>query len=364
MLTWTIFFSAVEEREHPEFKGKPVVVGADPRGGIGRGVVKTCNYEARAFSICSGMPISKAWRLCPDAIYVRGNYQLYKEVSKTIMIILGKVSSKFQPWGFDEAFLDVSSQVKDFGEASELAVSIKHEILWSENLTCSIGVAPNKLVAKIASEYEKPDGLTVVAESDVEGFLAPLPVRKMLWIGEKTEHRLNEMGIKTIGELAGYNVSILGEKFGIMGNRYHRWAHGDYESAIGGRRGMRRSIGHESTFSANTNDHGLIMQRLDSLCRGVHERVVKKNMIFKTITVKFRYENFQTFTRGKTLLFFTDSLRSLQTTVRKLAQGSLVGDKKIRLIGVRVSHLRSNKGQKSLSEEISSTLMAFLPRKS
>lgn len=350
------FFSAVEEREHPEFKGKPVVVGADPRRGSGRGVVKTCNYTARAFSIHSGMPITQAWTLCPHAIYVRGNYPLYKKVSKAIMRILEGVSPKFQPWGFDEAFLDVSSQVQEFTEATELAVSIKHKILWSENLTCSIGIAPNKLVAKIASDYDKPDGLTVVPESAVEKFLAPLPVRKMLWIGEKTEQRLHTMGIRTIGELARYDASILSERFGMMGKRYHRWANGLYESEVGGRRVMRRSIGHESTFSANTDDHDLIIQRLDSLCQRVHERLVKKKVIFKTVTVKLRYENFHTFSRGKTLPFFTNSLHNLQATVRKLTQGLLTEKKKIRLLGVRVSQLQSNKGQKFLTEVTSSSL--------
>ena len=160
------FFSAIEERERPEIKGKPVVVGADPQNGRGRGVVKTCNYEARAFGLRSGMPISKAWQLCPNAVYVRENYPLYKEVSEKIMIILRKYGDRFQNWGFDEAFLDVSSQVEDYEEAAQLGACIKHEILWQERLTCSVGVAANKLVAKIASEFRKPDGLTVVRDGE------------------------------------------------------------------------------------------------------------------------------------------------------------------------------------------------------
>lgn len=342
------YFSAVEEREHPEFKGKPVVVGADPKDGRGRGVVKTCNYEAREFGINSGMPISAAWRLCPHAVYVRGNYRLYKEVSKEIMIILRKYSDKFQPWGLDEAFLDVSSKVQNLDEAVNLAVSIKHEILWEERLTCSIGIAPNKLVAKIASEYRKPDGLTVVKEDAVERFLAPLPVRRMLWIGEKTAGKMNEMGIRTIGDLASFNVSVLVEKFGVMGARYHKYAHGVYESEVGGRKCMRKSIGHERTFATDIVDYNLIFQRLDNLCQKIHERAVTRNLLFKTVTVKIRYASFQTYMRGKTLPFFTNRVQDLQKAVRELTQDHLHQNEKIRLVGVRVSSLKSNNGQRTL----------------
>ncbi len=344
------FFSAVEEREHPEIKSKPVVVGADPKEGIGRGVVKTCNYEAREFGIHSGMPISKAWRLCPSAVYLRGDYRLYKEVSGKIMTILRKYSEKFQQWGLDEAFLDVSSEVQDFKEAVKLAESIKHEILWNERLTCSIGIAPNMLVAKIASDYEKPDGLTVVSEDSVESFLAPLPVRKMLWVGEKTESRLNQLGIRTMGDLASFDVSVLVEKFGVMGSRYHQHAHGVYESEVGGRKRMRKSVGNESTFSIDTNDFDIISQRLRDLCQRVHQRTVRRNLLFKTVTVKIRFKNFETHTHGKTLSLFTNRLQDLQKVVQKLAQDILNENEKVRLVGVRVSNLKSTGEQETLAK--------------
>ncbi|MDH5267956.1 MAG: DNA polymerase IV, partial [Candidatus Bathyarchaeota archaeon] len=196
------FFAAVEERKHPEYKGKPVVVGADPKKGKGRGVVSTCNYEARKFGIHSAMPISRAWKRCPEAIYLPVNFKLYIKASSRIMAILRKYADKFEQWGLDEAFLDVSSKARNFGEARKLAEKIKQEIEGSEALACSIGVGPNKLVAKIASDFEKPNGLTVVEENEVENFLAPLPVRKLLWVGKKTEQRLNAIGIRTIGDLA------------------------------------------------------------------------------------------------------------------------------------------------------------------
>ena len=342
------FFSAVEERENPSWKGKPVVVGADPKEGSGRGVVKTCNYEARAFNIHSGMPISQAWRLCPTAIYVRGNYRLYKEVSAEIIKILMKYSDSFEQWGLDEAFLDVSSEVEDFDEATELAKNVKRDVLGNQGLTCSVGVAPNKLVAKVASDFRKPDGLTVVAQ-DAERFLAPLPVRRLLWVGRKTESKFREMGIRTIGDLAAFDVSALTEKFGVMGKRYHLFAQGLYESDVGGRRGRTKSVGHETTFGSNTNDYELILNKLDNLCERIHKRIDRRRMLFKTVTVKIRYENFQTHTHGKTLPLFTNRLNDLQKTARQLAQHYLQ-DKAVRLVGIRVSSLASNEGQRTLFE--------------
>jgi DNA polymerase IV (DinB-like DNA polymerase) len=343
------FFSAVEERESPQIKGNPVVVGADPKHGRGRGVVKTCNYEAREFGIHSGMPISKAWRLCPDAIYVRGNYRLYKQVSKEIMVILRGYTNKFQQWGLDEAFLDVTSKVHDLKEAVKLAESIKYEVLWRERLTCSIGIAPNKLVAKIASDSRKPDGLTVVPENKVQSFLAPLPVQRMLWIGKKTSRRLKKLGIRTIGDLASFDVSMLIERFGIMGVRFHQHARGISASEVGGRRGRRRSMGHESTFAADTSNVNRIFQRLDDLCQRVHERAAKRSLLFKTVTVKIRDQDFNTHTHGKTLPYYTNRLQDLQRAIRDLTRSRLHGNQRIRLVGVRVSNLKSIAGQRTLA---------------
>lgn len=341
------FFSAVEERENPSWKGKPVVVGADPKEGKGRGVVKTCNYEARAFNIHSGMPISQAWSLCPTAIYVRGDYRLYKEVSAKIMEILRKYSDRFEQWGLDEAFLDVSARVEGFDEATELAKNLKREVLSKQRLTCSIGVAPNKLVAKIASDFRKPDGLTVVA-GDTERFLAPLPVRRLLWVGRKTESKLREMGIRTIGDLAASDVSLLTERFGVMGRRYHLFARGLYESEVNGRRGRVKSVGKETTFGSNTDDYELILKTLDNISERIHNRLDGRELLFKTVTFKIRYENFQTCTHGKTLPRFTNRLSDLRKTTRQLLQNYLQ-NKAVRLVGIRVSNLTSLKGQTTLT---------------
>ena len=192
------FFPSVEVREHPELKGRPVVVGADPKEGKGRGVVSSASYEARKFGVRSAMPISRAWKLCPNCVYLRPHFDLYIKASTSIMRILKSHADKFEQGGIDEAYLDISSKVKDFGEASEFAKRLMEEVLERERLTCSIGVAPNKLVAKIASDFKKPYGLTVVKPEDVKGFLFPLAARKIPGIGPKTERALKELNIETV----------------------------------------------------------------------------------------------------------------------------------------------------------------------
>jgi DNA polymerase IV (DinB-like DNA polymerase) len=341
------FFTAVEEREHPEYKGKPVIVGADPKAGKGRGVVSTCNYEARKFGVRSGMPISKAWKLCPEAIYLPVNYELYTKVSDKIMALLRKYTDKFEQWGIDEAFLDVTTKVKDYTEAEDLARQIKKEIYEKERLTCSIGIGPNKLVAKIASDHQKPDGLTVVKEEDVEKFLAPLPVRKLLWVGRKTEQKLKAMGIKTIGDLARCDPSVLAEVFGVMGTQMYLMAHGIDKSEVEEKTKIK-SISREKTFEEDTSNIELIQNVLDELSEEVHKDVLRQNLYFKTVTVKVRYENFETHTHSKTLPLMTNSLQDLKKTAKALAQAYFKPERKIRLIGVRVSNFTSAEKQKTL----------------
>jgi len=341
------FFAAVEEREHPEIRGKPVVVGADPKEGKGRGVVSTCNYEARKYGVRSGMPISKAWKLCPQAVFFPVNYRLYLQVSARIMDILSKHADKFESWGIDEAFLDVSSRVKDYEDARRLAIEIKMEIYEKEKLTCSIGVGPNKLVAKIASDFQKPDGLTVVEEKDVKTFLAPLDIDKLLWVGKKTARKLNKLGIKTIGDLAHYDPSVLVEKFGVMGTQLYLFAQGIDRSEVG-LRGPIKSIGRNVTFEKDTSDWDFVFQTLDKLCEEVYKEVKQYNFLFKTVTITVRYENFETHTHGKTLPFLTNRLSDFEKAAHELMQPYLRAERKIRLVGARVTNLVSSEKQKRL----------------
>ncbi len=341
------FYTAVEERERPEIKGKPVIVGSDPKEGKGRGVVSTSNYEARASGVCSGMPISQAWRLCPRAVYLPPNFPLYIRVSGEIMEIARKYAGRFEQWGIDEAFLDISDKVSSYTEAEALALQIKHEIKEKEGLTASIGVGPNKLVAKVASDFQKPDGLTVVKEEEVEKFLVPLPVRKLLWVGRKTEAKLKELGVNTIGDLARYDPTALSSMFGVAGLQMHLMAKGIDRSEVQERMGVK-SVSHETTFEEDTADTTVIFQALDALCETVLEETVDQHLMFKTVTVKIRYQGFETHTRSKTLPFLTNRLRDLQKTANELLFANLRKDRKVRLIGVRVSSMVSGEKQRTL----------------
>ncbi len=341
------FYTAVEEREHPEIKGKPVIVGADPKEGKGRGVVSTSNYEARKSGVRSGMPISQAWRLCPEAVYLPPHFPLYIEVSNQIMAIARKYAVKFEQWGIDEAFLDVTGKVADFAQAEALAKQIKQEIKATQNLTCSIGVGLNKLVAKIASDFQKPDGLTIVKQADVEAFLAPLPVRKLLWVGRKTETQLKTLGVNTIGDLAQFDPSALTSIFGVAGLQMHLMANGIDKSGVEERVGVK-SVSHETTFEEDTADPKIIYDALAALCVDVQKEAESQHLLFKTVTLKIRYSNFETHTKSKTLPFLTCRLYDLQKTEKELLTAYLRKDRKVRLIGVRVSSLVSAEKQKTL----------------
>lgn len=341
------FYTAVEERERPELKGKPVIVGADPKNGRGRGVVSTSNYEARKAGVKSGMPISRAWKLCSEAVFLPPNFPLYIRVSEEVMEIVRHFADKFEQWGIDEAFLDVTSRVRNFAEAETLAKEIKREIRAKENLTCSIGVGPNKLVAKIASDFRKPDGITVIKEEEVEDFLAPLPVRKLLWIGHKTEAKLKTIGVTTIGELARFDPTVLNEMFGVMGLQMHLMARGIDDSEVVQHTEVK-SISHETTFEEDTDEVDAVLKALDELSEAVVQEVDSQNLFFKTVTVKIRYENFETHTYAKTLSFQTNRKQDLSKISRELLRTHLKSGRKVRLVGVRVSSFVSAEKQKTL----------------
>ncbi len=332
------FYPSVEVREHPELKGKRVVVGADPKGGTGRGVVSSASYEARKFGIRSAMPISKAWRLCPDCVYLRPHFDLYVPASNAVMAILKSHGDKFEQGGIDEAYLDISGKVKDFDEAGEFAKGLMEEVLERERLTCSIGVGPNKLVAKISSDYKKPYGLTVVKPEEVRDFLFPMKVGKIPGVGKKTEQALNELNIETIRDLASLTPDKLTRLFGVWGKRLHDAANGidnievieEYET---------KSIGRDITFESDLSDEAQIFQVLDELAKEVHTDVIANNFKFKTITVRARYEDFDTHTRSKSLVFPTNGLDILKNNAKRLIAPFLRGNKKLRLVGVRVSTL-------------------------
>lgn len=303
-----------------------------------RGVVSTSNYVARKHGVRSGMPISRAWKLLPEAIFVRPDFKLYIEVSQKIMRILQGHSDKLERWGLDEAFLDVSQRTRTFKEAVDLAKKIKLEIQREEKLSCSIGVAENKLAAKVASDFRKPDGLTVVEPGEEAVFLVPLPVKKLLWIGKKTARKMKKMGVETIGDLAKLDASVLTRRFGIVGTYYGLAARGIDDSEVAERSEVK-SIGREVTFEEDVFDREKILAAIDALSRTVHEETADGNLMFKTVTIKIRFKNFETHTRARTLPFPTDGLETLTKSAKELINPFLRQERMIRLVGVRVSNL-------------------------
>ena len=261
------FYAAVEIHDHPGLAGKPVVVGADPKGGIGRGVVSTCSYEARAYGIRSAMPISQAYRLCPDAVFIRPDIARYVQVSEEIMEILRSFGFRCQQVSIDEAFLEISP-AGSFFAAQKLAEQMKREIRTDLGITCSLGLAPTKIVAKIASDFHKPDGLTVVEPAEIAAFLAPLPVRRIPGIGSKTEMELHALGIQTIGDLAAYDIQVLIARFGRSAVLLHEAAMGIDGSEVREHHGIK-SISKEMTFEHDTGDAGEIVATMGILASEV-----------------------------------------------------------------------------------------------
>ena len=346
------FFSAVEVRENPELKGLPVIVGgriraeeekaAEETDRKIRGVVSTCSYEAREYGVHSAMALSRAYKLCPDAKFLPVNMPLYKRVSREIIAILREHADKIEQVSIDEAFLDISTKVHDWSDARDYAEMIKKEILEKEGLTCSIGIAPNKTIAKVASDFIKPDGLTVVEQGRAREFLAPLPVKKIPGVGPKTDEMLKKMGIEQIGQLASCDVQKLVAKFGKYGTRLHLIANGIDESEVE-EEWERKSLSREVTFAEDTKDTSILNNCMDKLAEEVYNAVKKEGFIFKTVAIKVKFEDFTVHTRAKTFKFFYSDLSTLRKTAKELmtefSEGKGEKKKKIRLVGVRVSNL-------------------------
>ena len=333
------FFTACEEREKPGLKGKPIVVGADPRGGKGRGVVSTCSYEARKYGLHSGMPISIAYRKCPGCVFLPVDFELYEETSVRVMKILKEYADVLEIGGIDEAFLDVGS-LSSFRDAEELARKIKDEIKEKERITCSIGIGPNKLVAKIASDHQKPDGLTVVAPSKVTDFLWPLGVRKLPGIGPKGEAVLKDLDILTIGDLARMTKEQLQELFGKNGEALYELSRGIDKSPVV-EFYETKSIGREYTFQKDTDSVEEVKKAMAQFLTEIHGDLVEQKFRFKTVTLKIRYGGFETHTHSLTLKESTDEKAKVGELSERLLEHFLPLKKKVRLIGVRVSNLES-----------------------
>ncbi len=328
------FFAAVEQKRCPELIGRPVVIGGsgDPTK---RGVVATASYEARKFGIHSALPLKTAYSLCPRAVFLPVDYEAYARESQKVKIILRSVTLAMEDVGIDEAFLDISEIGKPSGEISQL---IKKAIKDETGLTCSIGIAPNKLLAKIASDMDKPDGLTVIMPEDILSILKPLPVRRLWGIGPKTEKSLKDMGIETVGELASLQMEALVDSFGpSYGNYLYHASRGIDDSPLI-TDWEPKSISRETTFQKDMASWQFIAKTLADLTKDVVTDMKDSSFKARTVTVKVRFSDFETVTRATTIPHATDR----EDEIRKAAFASLKRvelKKRVRLIGMRASHL-------------------------
>jgi DNA polymerase-4 len=332
------FYAAVEQRDHPEYKGKPVIVGSDPKGGKGRGIVATCSYEARKFGVHSAQPISKAWKLCSHAIYVRPDMNKYERVSGRVMDILMEFTDVLEQVSIDEAFLDVTGSRKLSGSGSEIAGKIKHRIQTELHLTASVGVAANKFVAKIASDLKKPDGLVVVNPGYEREFLAPLSIGRLWGVGQKTEAYLRQAGLERIGQLTGLRQKELVAKLGKTGAHLWQLAQGIDDRSVLPEEGYK-SIGHEITFGQDTTDLEVLHKTLLNLAEKVAQRLRMNEAQARTITVKFREADFSTFTRRISLSSPVDTAEKIFPVALKLLKSLIRPGVPVRLIGVYAGNL-------------------------
>jgi len=327
------FFAAVEEKRHPELKGKPVVIGGsgDPTK---RGVVSTASYEARKYGIHSALPLRTAYNLCPDAVFLPVDYEEYSRVSQIIKNTLKEISPVIEDVGIDEAFLDISEIAKP---PEEIAQEIKERIKVETGLTCSIGIAPNKLLAKIASDMQKPNGLTIIKEQDIADRIWPLPVRKLWGVGPKTEASLKQIGITSIGDLASMLIDTLTEMYGeSYGHYLHEASRGIDESPLV-THWEPKSVSRETTFQEDTNNWQIIAKTIAELSNEVVEDIKEKGYKSKTVTLKVRFSDFKTYTRAMTLQEPTDSVEQIRKAAFQCLKRVEI-KMKVRLIGVRLTH--------------------------
>ena len=340
------FFAAVEIRDNPEFKGKPVIIGADPKEGKGRGVVSTCSYEARVFGLHSGMPISQAFQRCPTGIYLRPNFNKYNIASKQVMEIIGGYSQNFQQVGSDEAYLDLSDICLNFDEAKEIAKEIQKEIRDIVGISISIGIAPTKSLAKIASDFKKPNGITLFTPDNFKILLEDKDITCIPGIGKKTKIKFVKKGIKTIGDILNTRLPDMIKLFGKHGIWIWNVANGLDNREVKEFHERRKSISTERTFFTDTNDFNEILSKITDINNKIHKTVTKHQITYKTITLKIRFEGYQTFTRSKTLLYSIQDKNKVLNVILDLFKEFSKTNKKVRLVGIRLSNLaRNNKAR-------------------
>lgn len=342
------FFTSVEQLDYPQLRGKPVVVGADPK--TRRGVVSAASYEARTFGIHSAMPISQAYKLCPQAEFRPGRMKRYKEISDRIMTIIKEYTPLVEQVSIDEAFMDVTGCERLFGSAEEIGHNIKDRVHEEEGLTVSVGIAPNKYLAKIASELDKPDGFVIVKPGEEKEFLAGMPVERLWGVGAKTARKLRQSGIATVGQLAVYPQDALEKKMGKFGRHLWKLANGMDDSEVVPWDEVK-SISNETTFGKDVADIEKMKATLLHLSEKVGRRTRKKGLKGKTVILKIRFADFSTFTRNRTLAESTDLAEHIYRTILDLFATFDLEEQKVRLLGVGISQLdEGHSGQTELFE--------------
>jgi DNA polymerase-4 len=336
------FFASVEQVHNPELKGKPVVVGGDPNR---RGVVSSASYEARPYGIHAGMPLSQARRFCPQAIFLQVNFNRYQQASVKFMKILTDFSPIIEPLGIDEAYLDVTEYQQPYHSHEQMASAIKERINKELNLTASVGISTCKVIAKIASDLCKPDGLLEIAPGKERDFLTPIPVSKLPGVGKKTEQVLKKMGITTIGELASCPLEEIRKTFGMSGIAMHRYANG-IDDRLVELPSESKSINRQITFAHDTLDRHFLESSLRELCNELSDGLRSRNKQTGCIAIKLRYADFKTITRQVSLTEASNTTQVIFTTALQLLNKTLrERQKPIRLIGIKVSTLTGKEKQ-------------------
>ncbi len=329
------FYAAVHMRDDPSLRGRPVVIGGSPEG---RGVVAAASYEARRFGIRSATPAARAVRLCPQAVFLKPEFGRYRRESRAVFEILRGFTPVVQPVSIDEAYLDVTDRLAPWGSATAVAREIKRRILAERGLTLSVGVAANRLVAKIASDHRKPDGLTVVPPARVQAFLDPLPVRSLPGVGPATERRLRRLGVTTIAELRALPLDRLEAALGRHGAALFRYARGLDERPVRVDR-ERKSLSSERTYASDLTALPAMDAELERLAAEVAAGLARRRLGACTLTLKVRYDDFTTVTRSRTLTAPTTDAGEIGEVMRLLLRRSEAGRRPVRLLGVGGSNL-------------------------
>ena len=327
------FFASVEQRDFPEYRGKPLIVGGQPDK---RGVVATCSYEARKFGIRSAMASSKAYRLCPQAIIVRPRFEAYKEASEIIRSIFFEYTDLVEPLSLDEAFLDVSQNNSFDGSATLIAKDIKQSIFQQTELTASAGVSYNKFLAKIASDMNKPDGVTVIRPHQGERFVETLPVGKFFGVGKATEAKMKSLGLHTGADLKALSLLELRQAFGKAGSYYFNICRGiDHREVVTQRE--RKSLGSETTFEKDLDNVDEMLKVLGVLAIEISESLEAKQLSGHTLTLKVKYDNFEQISRSKTVPYIFVEASDMVPVIAELLLKTEVKSRKVRLLGITVS---------------------------